>query len=158
MNTVKRLRSLSLRLLPKRQFLSKAGLYFPAVIFASWLGTYLDLYFVGIKLYEFPLRPFPNVFPINIMFTIFALPLLTWVFLFLMNKINKWKRGLFTLLISLAIPVIEKASERWGAFRHSDEWSHSYSFFGYLLFFVIVWRIFRITKICALKKEAKPKS
>ncbi|KAB7705629.1 hypothetical protein F9802_13950 [Bacillus aerolatus] len=145
MNTVKHLKNSNLPQWPRRRFLFNIASYFPAILLASWLGTYLDLYFVGEKFYEFPLRPFPGVFSINIAFTLLGLPFLTWAFLFLMNKMDRWKRWMFILLLSLAFPAVEKLSEQWGAFRHSDKWSHSYSLCGYFLFLVIVWQVFKWT-------------
>ena len=41
------LEKLELAALPKRRFSRNAFLYFPSILFASLLGTYLDLYFVG---------------------------------------------------------------------------------------------------------------
>ncbi|WP_259455686.1 CBO0543 family protein [Bacillus sp. PK3_68] len=146
MNTVKHLKGLSWQLLRKRPFLLKAAPYFPAVIAASWMGTYLDLYFVGRNLYEFPLRPFPDIFPINVAFTLFVLPLFTGLFLFLMNKMRKWGRAFFILFVSLIMPVVEKASELWGVFKHSNGWNHGYSFFGYYLFLILIWGIFKRSK------------
>lgn len=52
----------------------------------SLLGTYLDLYFVGKGLYEFPTRPLSPIFSINIAFTLIALPLFTMVFLLICSK------------------------------------------------------------------------
>ncbi|WP_304625746.1 CBO0543 family protein [Sporosarcina sp. JAI121] len=75
-NIVKHLKNSRLPLSRKRRFSRNAFLYLPSVLLASLLGTYLDLYFVGKRLYEFPVRPFAEIFSINIAFTLIVLPLL----------------------------------------------------------------------------------
>ncbi|MFK2826455.1 CBO0543 family protein [Bacillus sp. B190/17] len=145
MNTVKPSKNLNLPPSPKKRFFINIVSYFPAVLTASWLGTYLDLYFSGKGMYEFPLRPFAEIFSINLAFTLFALPFFTGLFLFLMSKMIPWYRGVFVLLLSIGGAAAEKTAEQWGFFRHSDQWHHSYSFFGYLLFLIIIWHVFTWT-------------
>lgn len=139
---MKRLKTLSSRQSPKRQFSRNAFLYFPAILFATLLGTYLDLLFVGKKLYEFPIRPFSEIFSINIAFTLIILPILTGVFLYLCDKMPKWNRLVFILFLSVIVPIIEKMSVKWGFFYPKDQWNHIYSFIGYFLFLVLIWKIF----------------
>ncbi|TJY41586.1 hypothetical protein E5161_12955 [Cohnella pontilimi] len=105
---------------------------------ASLLSTYLDLYFVGKGLYEFPHRLLPEIFSINIVFTLVVLPLLTMVFLNFLSQVNLWWRAGMTLFVSLFMPVSEKLAEQLGLFVHSDQWKHLYSFFGYLLFITLI--------------------
>ena len=62
MNTVKHLKDLNLQPLQKKSFPSLIKEFGPTVFLAILLGTYLDLYFVGKKMYMFPMRPFPEVF------------------------------------------------------------------------------------------------
>lgn len=143
---MKRLKTLNSPQLPKRQFFYNAGSYPPAILLASLLGTYSDLYFVGKGMYEFPIRPFPTVFSINIAFTLFGLPLFTWLYLILMKRMNRWRRLVFILFLSLTIPALEKMSEHWGFFQHSNQWSHIYSYVGYFLFFVMIWKVFNWSK------------
>ena len=131
----------------KRRFSRNVVLYLPAILFASLMGTYLDLIFVGKNLYEFPLRPFPGVFSINIAFTLVVLPFGTWVFLSLANKVSRWGRLVFALVISSLAPFIEKMSMQWGFFRHADQWNHLYSFVGYFVFFVLLWKVFKWGKV-----------
>jgi len=108
------------------------------MVLASLLGTYLDLYFVGKKIYQFPMRPFPEIFSINIIFTLFVLPILIFIFLRCISEINKWGKAGVILFISLLMPIFEKFAEEMGWFVHSEAWKHFYSFLGYLLFLTII--------------------
>ena len=128
---------------PKRGFLRNAVLYLPAILIASLVGTYLDLIFVGKSLYAFPIRPFPDVFSINIAFTLLILPFSTWIFLLIVAKMPRWSRFVFILLLSILASVMEKMSVQWGFFHHTAHWNHSYSFVGYLIFLVLIWKIFK---------------
>ncbi|TMV49169.1 hypothetical protein FE783_15955 [Paenibacillus mesophilus] len=105
---------------------------------ASLLGTYLDLYFVGKGMYQFPHRLLPEIFSIHILFTLIGLPLLTMIFLYGLSLANGWGRAGLILFVSLLMPIMEKSAERLGLFVHSEKWLHLYSFFGYLLFFTII--------------------
>ena len=134
------------RLLPKRQSSHNAFLYLPSILVASLLGTYLDLYFVGKHFYEFPVRPFPDVFSINIAFTLIILPILIWLYLFLVDKMSKWSRLIFTFFLSALVPFIEKKSMEFGFFYHENQWNHIYSFIGYFLFLVLIRKIFEWVK------------
>ncbi|WP_145981931.1 CBO0543 family protein [Lederbergia lenta] len=140
MNTVKRLRSWRLLLLQKKQSFYNT-VY--AALFAALLGTYLDLYFVGRNMYEFPIRPFPDVFSINIAFTLLILPCFTMLFLMAMRKMNRRNRSVFIIFLSLMVFTVENKMEQWGFFYHSNEWKHYYSFYGYFLFFVIIWSVYK---------------
>jgi len=139
---VKHLRSSNSRLLRKRLSSRNAILYLPSILVSSLLGTYLDLYFVGKHFYEFPLRPLPDVFSINIAFTLFILPILICLYLYLVDKMSKRSRLIFTILLSALVPFIEKKATQLGFFHHSDHWKHIYSFIGYLLFLLLIWKIF----------------
>lgn len=154
---MKHLKSSKSQQLPKQRFLRNVIFYLPAILFAALLGTYLDLYFVGKNLYAFPLRPFPEVFSINILFTLLILPLLTWLFLYLANKMARWKRLIFTLLLSILVPFIEKKSVQLGFLSHADQWNPLYSFIGYFLFLVLIWKMFRwiVQLFPNLKKEER---
>ncbi len=140
---MKHLKGSNSPLLPKRRFLRNAFLYLPSILFASLLGTYLDLYFVGKQVYEFPIRPFPEVFSINIAFTLIILPLSMWIFLFLVDKMLIWSRLVFILILSIFAPTMEILAVRLGFFRHGDQWNHVYSFFGYFMFLLLIWMIFK---------------
>ncbi len=131
---------------PKRRFSRNVSIYLPAIVVASLLGTYLDLVFVGIDMYEFPIRPFPDVFSINIAFTLLILPFFTWLFLFIAAKMSKWGRLVFILLLSILASAMEKMAVRWGFFYHTDQWDHSYSFVGYFIFLVLIGKIFKWRK------------
>jgi hypothetical protein len=113
------------------------------MIFSSWLATYLDLFFVQKKLYSFPARPLPDLFPINILFTLFALPLVTLIFLTLLQQMRTWQRRGAILLFGIIAALAEQLAERLGWFVHSSEWSHTYSFFGYILFMWLLWKFHR---------------
>jgi hypothetical protein len=118
-------------------------LYLPAILLAALLGTYLDLYFVGKNLYEFPVRPFPEVFSINIAFTLIILPLLMGIYLYLVDKVSRRNRLIFTLFLSALVPFIERKSVQFGFFSHGDQWNHMYSFIGYFLFLLLIWQFFK---------------
>jgi hypothetical protein len=107
------------------------------------MGTYLDLYFVGKQWYRFPIRPYPSIFTINILFTLIGLPILTTFFLYFMEKIKTWKKAVFIIISSLVMMLGEIQSESIGWFAHHHHWEHIYSFLGYLLFMTIVWKFYR---------------
>lgn len=111
-------------------------------VLAALLGTYLDLYFVGKGLYYFPHRLLPEIFSINIVFTLIVLPILTIVILGCLSQVNSWGRAGIILFISLMMPILEILAEQLGLFVHSDQWKHLYSFFGYLLFLIIISRVY----------------
>nr|WP_240465403.1 sporulation protein [Neobacillus thermocopriae] len=43
------------------------------------------------------------------------------------------------LFISLLMPIMERLSEMFGWFAHSEKWEHIYSFFGYMLFLSFIY-------------------
>ncbi|TBL81888.1 hypothetical protein EYB31_02030 [Paenibacillus thalictri] len=113
------------------------------MIFASCLGTYLDLLLVEKQLYSFPVRILPDLFQINIMFTLIGLPVGTAVFLYNAEKMRpSWRIG-FVLFLAVAMAVAEQLSETMGWFSHGPQWRHSYSFFGYMIFMWLVLRFHR---------------
>ncbi|MGX6444249.1 CBO0543 family protein [Neobacillus sp. K501] len=138
MNTAKHLKDSSLPPLPKKSSRSWIKAYGPGVLLAALLGTYLDLYLVGTKMYMFPVRPIPEVFSINIAFNLAALPIMIFVYLHLMNQVNNWGKVGIVVFLSLVMPIFERFAELFGFFVHSDEWKHIYSFFGYLLFLTVI--------------------
>lgn len=89
-------------------------------------------------MYEFPSRPFPGIFSVNIGFTLLVLPLCVMVFLHYTSQVNKWGRRGIILFVSLLVPILEKLAEELGFFVHSGSWQHIYSFFGYLVFLIII--------------------
>jgi hypothetical protein len=112
-------------------------------VFASWLGTYLDMYFVGKGFYAFPVRPFPSIFMINIAFTLVGLPVFITVFLYWMESLRLWGKGVLLIIMSMGMMIVEKQAEAIGWFVHNEQWKHLYSFFGYFLFMTIVWKFYR---------------
>jgi len=128
--------------LPKKRLTFWNKEYLAAAVLAALIGTYLDLYFVGKGLYEFPTRLMPKIFPINIAFTLFGLPILTIIFLNLLSQVNKWGKLGLILFASLLMSIFEKLAERFGLFIHSEHWQHLYTFFGYLMFLTIVSRFY----------------
>jgi len=106
---------------------------------SSILGTFLDLYFVEKRLYEFPMRFLPKVFSINIVFTLVILPVFVVFYLYIMDQLNRWGKAGLILLLSLLMPIFEKLSEVLGFFAHSDDWKHIYTFFGYLVFLRMIY-------------------
>ncbi|WP_111645749.1 CBO0543 family protein [Paranoxybacillus vitaminiphilus] len=146
MNTAKHSKKWNLQLSQRKPFSARSkhfSAYISTILFASWLGTYLDLYFVGKQWYSFPVRPYSNIFTINIAFTLLGLPILTTFFLYFIEKMKTWKKGVFIVTISLIMMLSEKQSEAIGWFVHNDQWKHSYSFFGYVLFMTIIWKFYR---------------
>ncbi|MFK9092807.1 CBO0543 family protein [Bacillus salipaludis] len=135
MNTVKHLNGSSLQPWQKKQLPFS---YLASMVLASLLGTYLDLYFVGKQLYQFPMRPFSEIFSINIAFTLVGLPILVMIFLRCISKLNKWGKAGVILFVSLLMPIFEKFAEELGWFVHADGWKHLYTCFGYLLFLTII--------------------
>jgi hypothetical protein len=136
MNIAKHSNESNLQLLPKKRLPSKYEL--GSMVLASLLGTYLDLYFVGKHFYQFPLRPFAEIFSINIAFTLLVLPLMTFIILRSTAQLTNWGKAGVVLFVSLLMPILEKLAELFGLFTHSDDWKHLYTFFGYLLFLTIV--------------------
>ncbi|MBK5498328.1 CBO0543 family protein [Peribacillus sp. TH14] len=113
------------------------------IIFSSFIGTYLDLLFVGKQMYSFPARPFPDTFTINVAFTLLIMPIFTTLFLWIAKALTAYSRILFIVLIGLCISISESFSENLGLFTHSEAWHHSYSLFGYMIFMLIIWKFYR---------------
>ncbi|MDR7075574.1 hypothetical protein J2Y03_000562 [Neobacillus niacini] len=145
MNTVKHSKGLNLPPWQKKSLPFLIKEYGPTVFLAILLGTSLDLYFVGKNMYMFPIRPFPEVFSVNIAFTFVALPVLVLVYLKMMKQVSKWGRVGIILFLSLLMPIVERFSELFGLFVHSQEWKHIYTFFGYLIFLSIILLFYRLT-------------
>jgi hypothetical protein len=131
---------------PKKQSFSDGSknlfAYGIVALFASLVGTYLDLIFVGKGMYHFPARLFPEIFTINIVFTLVILPLFTILFLLVVKKIQPFPRFIMILFISTVIFFIEQFTEHLGWFKHHTEWNHAYSLLGYMLFLFVIWKLF----------------
>lgn len=106
-------------------------------IFASFSTTYLEMVFVGVGQYSFPTRPFPNVFPIHIGFTLLAIPLITVTFLLLFEKMNRIYQLTMLIMLGILAVLAELIAKQLGLISFSDDWQHLYSFFVYILFFMI---------------------
>jgi hypothetical protein len=87
----------------------------------------------------------PSIFPINVAFTLIGLPVLISVFLYLCAKLRPWKRAGLMLILSLLMSVFEKQAEEYGFFVHTESWKHIYTFFGYMLFYTLVYRFYAWT-------------
>ncbi|MCM3243219.1 hypothetical protein M3598_10730 [Cytobacillus oceanisediminis] len=122
--------------MPKRPSGIKS--YIPAMLMASLLGTYLDLYFTGKGMYAFPTRPFSDIFTINIVFTLAVLPIFMIPLLKIMESLKGWFRGMFVMAISVAMAAAEKMAESIGMFVHAENWHHFYTFIGYCLFIGLI--------------------
>ncbi|MEK4299348.1 CBO0543 family protein [Oceanobacillus sp. FSL W8-0428] len=150
-NTAKQWKKSSLSSLQKKQSFSDRNkerqAYIIAALFSSLIGTYLDLFFVGIGMYHFPMRLFPEIFSVNIVFTLLVLPVSAVLFLYMADRMRFLSRCIMILGIGIAVVFIEKASEQLGWFVHHPDWNHAYSFFGYLLFLVIIRSIFRFFQV-----------
>ena len=136
MHTVKHLKGSSSQPLPKKP--SGIRRYMPAMLLASLLGTYLDLYFIGKGMYYFPIRPFSAIFSINILFTLAVLPIFMIPLLKIMQSLKGWIKGTFVLSISLVMAALEKLAEDMGMFVHSENWHHLYTFLGYSVFIGLI--------------------
>ncbi|WP_227495014.1 CBO0543 family protein [Bacillus cereus] len=109
---------------------------------SSIIGTCLDAFFINKQLYSFPVRPFSSIFSVNIAFTLFVLPILTASFIQISKKLSTVSRTLFIISIGVCASIFEQIAERLGLFVHSINWQHSYSLFGYILFFSLVWKLY----------------
>ncbi|MEH7119312.1 CBO0543 family protein [Neobacillus vireti] len=136
MNIAKHSSDSNLQHLPKKRLPFKYEL--GSMVLASLLGTYCDLYFVGKQFYQYPFRPFPDIFSINIAFTLILLPIMTLMVLRSIAQLSNGGKAGVILLISLLMPILERLTELLGLFTHSEDWKHLYSFFGYGLFLTIV--------------------
>ncbi|PAE23929.1 hypothetical protein CHI10_15840 [Bacillus sp. 7894-2] len=110
----------------------------PAMLLASLLGTYLDLYFTGKGMYAFPIGPFSGIFTINILFTLAVLPIFMIPLLKIMESLKGRFWGIFVLAISIAMAAAEKMAESIGIFVHAENWHHLYTFIGYCLFIGLI--------------------
>ncbi|WP_425432136.1 CBO0543 family protein [Halobacillus hunanensis] len=141
MNTVKRWRKSNFQSSQNNPLHHKA--LWCTMIFSSLIGTYLDLWMVGQGYNAFPNRPFPNIFPIHILFTLLVLPVATVVVISLFRAFTSFiQRGLISLSIFLFIPIFEHVSGLIGVFTHSNDWNHFYSSFGYVIFTFIIWKFY----------------
>ena len=142
MNIVKHSKDSSLPQSQKKRFPYSISKIIPALLLASILGTYLDLFFVGKGLYSFPQRPFASVFSINISFTLLGLPLLIAIFLSVCDRQKLKGKIALIILLSLTMAVSEKFAETLGLFIHRESWKHSYSFIGYSVYLTIVYAFY----------------
>ncbi len=117
--------------------------YLLSMVFASWVCTYLELFFTGKGIYAFPKRPLTNIFTIDIRFTLIGLPLFTFFVLYSMNLMKGFLRCCFVLSMGVLMMMVELLTERIGWLTHSSQWQHSYSFFGYMIFILTIWKFFR---------------
>ncbi|YAR63335.1 CBO0543 family protein [Bacillus cytotoxicus] len=113
------------------------------VILSCFIGTYLDFFFVQKQMYHFPIRPFPTLFTMNIAFTCFLLPIFTIIFLYVSTNLSTLSRSLFIMFIGICASLSERIAEHLGLFTHSENWHHSYSFFGYIMFFFLIWKCYQ---------------
>ena len=120
--------------------------YLPPVLAASLIGTYLDLYFVGKGIYAFPNRPLSGIFSINIIFTLFGLPLLSMAFLSISSFLKNREALIFILILSSIMTFGEMAAENFKFFAHHPDWKHIYSFIGYNIFFILLYFSFNKLK------------
>ena len=112
------------------------------ILFSSIIGTFLDAFFVAKQMYSFPVRPFSSIFSINIGFTLFVLPILTTIFIQISKTLSTVSRILFIISIGICASIFEQISERFGFFIHSLDWNHTYSLFGYMIFFSFIWKVY----------------
>ncbi|WP_152525396.1 CBO0543 family protein [Virgibacillus salarius] len=116
--------------------------YITVILFASLIGTYLDLVCVEMGMYSFPIRLFPGLFSINILFTLIILPVASILFIRVMRHLKTIPRTFFLFTCSFLICMIEQIAEQVGLFVHHEDWNHIYSFVGYFIFLVVIWKGF----------------
>ncbi|MED0992972.1 CBO0543 family protein [Bacillus nitratireducens] len=109
---------------------------------SSIIGTCLDAFFINKQIYSFPARPFSSIFSVNIAFTLLVLPILTASFIQISKKLSPISRTLFIISIGVCASIFEQVAERLGLFVHSTDWQHSYSLFGYIIFFSLIWKLY----------------
>lgn len=136
------MKDLSLQQTQKKQSPISIKTLLSTILVASLLGTYLDLFFVGKGIYAFPQRLMPNIFQINIVFTLLGLPILVCIFLIFCNLLRSWQKVWFILIISLLMSVFERVSESLGFFIHGESWRHLYSFVGYTIYFSFIYTFY----------------
>ncbi|PEZ03773.1 hypothetical protein CN326_17860 [Bacillus sp. AFS018417] len=127
----------------KKKGRNNSQAFVATIIFSSLIGTYLDLLFVSKQMYAFPTRPFPHIFTINVAFTLLILPVFTMFFLRIARMLPSFLKILFITLIGLCMSISERFAEQLGWFTHSEAWHHSYSFFGYTIFMILIWKFYR---------------
>lgn len=103
----------------------------------------MDLILVNRELYTFPNRPFPDIFPFNIIFTLIVLPLVTAITIHILKKMSNLHRILTILILAFCMTFVEIVSEKIGWFIHSPDWHHAYTFIGYILFMWVVLKFHR---------------
>ncbi|MEH7460388.1 CBO0543 family protein [Bacillus sp. JJ1127] len=113
------------------------------IILSCFIGTYLDFLFVSKQMYAFPVRPFPTIFTINIAFTLLILPSFTALFLHIAKMLSTFSRILFIILIGICASISEQITESLGLFTHSENWYHTYSLFGYMIFMFFIWKFYQ---------------
>ncbi|WP_435711575.1 CBO0543 family protein [Bacillus sp. 'calajunan'] len=112
------------------------------ILLSSIIGTCLDAFFVANQMYSFPVRPFSSIFSVNIGFTLFVLPILTAVFIQISKTFSTISRILLIISIGIFASIFEQVAERFGFFIHSLDWNHTYSLFGYMIFFSFIWKVY----------------
>ncbi|MDA1679270.1 MULTISPECIES: CBO0543 family protein [unclassified Bacillus cereus group] len=112
------------------------------ILLSCIIGTCLDAFFVAKQIYSFPVRPFSSIFSVNIGFTLFVLPILTMIFIQISKTLTVVSRILFIVSIGICASIFEQVAERFGFFIHSVDWNHTYSLFGYMIFFSFLWKVY----------------
>lgn len=84
------------------------------------------------------MRPFPEIFSIHIGFNLVGLPLMVGVFLLICNQLPTIGKALLIFMLSMIMSVFERFAESIGFLVHTDDWKHTYSFFGYFLFLIFI--------------------
>ncbi|PDZ42748.1 CBO0543 family protein [Bacillus wiedmannii] len=112
------------------------------ILLSSIIGTCLDAFFVAKQIYSFPVRPFSSIFSVNIGFTLFLLPILTTIFIQISKTLSTVSRILFIVSIGICASIFEQIAESLGLFVHSVDWNHTYSLFGYMIFFYFIWKVY----------------
>ncbi|HDR4419570.1 TPA: hypothetical protein QCP59_000302 [Bacillus cereus] len=133
----------------KTSFFEKKNNLFSLVVtilLSSIIGTCLDTFFVAKQIYSFPVRPFSSIFSVNIGFTLFVLPILTAIFIQISKPLSAVSRILFIISIGICASIFEQVAERFGLFIHSVDWNHTYSLFGYMIFFSFIWKVYYFIK------------
>ncbi|WP_448162397.1 CBO0543 family protein [Bacillus mobilis] len=144
--TVKRSKKLNSPFLQRKMFSfekkNSLSALVVTILLSSMIGTCLDAFFVATQMYSFPVRPFSSIFSVNIGFTLFILPILTTIFIQISKTLSTVSRILFIISIGICASIFEQVAESFGLFIHSLDWNHTYSLFGYMIFFSFIWKAY----------------
>ncbi|KXH81921.1 CBO0543 family protein [Sporosarcina sp. HYO08] len=111
----------------------------------------MELWFVEKNFYTFSIRPFPEIFSINIAFTLLLIPSITFIYLLVAGKMASWLRLIFTIALCAFVPYAEEQAVQYGFLSLGDQWNSYYSSVGYFIFLVLIWKLYKWNRSIAAK-------